>query len=177
MAVVRRQLERLGMETRELDLDGLNGSIDPADVLILDADAIPGDRRECMAWRIAAPIIALIGTETPSRLKPLLELEPASFLVKPLRTAGLYAAIVLAFDRAQKNADASKEVERLKERIRARQLVFAALLQIMRRRNLSESDAFSLVRRTAMTRRTTVEQLSAEIVALGDLPGSAARAG
>jgi two-component system, response regulator PdtaR len=37
-------------------------------------------------------VIALLGTETPSRLKLVLDLDPASFLIKSLRSAGIYAA-------------------------------------------------------------------------------------
>jgi hypothetical protein len=37
-------------------------------------------------------VIALLGTETPSRLKLVLDPDPASFLIKPLRSAGIYAA-------------------------------------------------------------------------------------
>ena len=65
---------------------------------MLDADAIPIKSDWPGMWKSGAPIIALIGTETPSRLKWLLELQPASFLVKPLRSAGLYTALVVAFD-------------------------------------------------------------------------------
>ena len=71
------------------------------DVIVVDADSIPIKSDPAAAWKTNAPIIALIGTETPSRLKWLLDLKPASFLVKPLRSAGLYTALVVAFDCAQ----------------------------------------------------------------------------
>ena len=68
----------------------------------MDADTIPIKSDQATAWKGSVPIIALIGTETPSRLKWLLDLRPASFLVKPLRSAGLYTALVVAFDSAQR---------------------------------------------------------------------------
>ena len=40
----------------------------------------------------------------------------------------------------------------------------------MRGHELSETDAFALIRQTAMRHRTTIEQLSAEIIALGGMP-------
>jgi AmiR/NasT family two-component response regulator len=122
-----------------------------------------------------SPVIALVGTETPSRLKWLLELKPASFLVKPLRSAGLYTALVVAFNEAQKRGETRKRIDRLEERVRARRIVLAAVMHIMHRHELSEPDAFALIRRTAMQSRTTIEQLSADIVALGGLPGLASR--
>jgi AmiR/NasT family two-component response regulator len=170
ISIVRRQLNRLGMTISEHDPNEGSPPLDAVDVIVLDADSIPIKSELAMGWKSRAPIIALIGTETPSRLKWLLDLQPASFLVKPLRSAGLYTALVVAFDSAQRRIDEGAHLERLEERIRSRRVVFAAVLQIMRIHGLSETDAFALIRQTAMRHRTTVEQLSAEIVALGGMP-------
>ena len=66
-------------------------------------------------------------------------------------------------------------VEKLEARIRSRRIVFAAVLQIMRAHDLSEAEAFALIRQTAMRHRTTVEQLSAEIVTVGGMPNRTSR--
>ncbi len=173
LAIVRRQLERLGMTVVERDPDQGCSPSEAVDVIILDADALSLDRGA--VWRANAPIVALVGTETPSRLKFLLEMEPATFLIKPLRSAGLYTALVFALDRAQKDKQTARRIGRLEERVRARRIVLAAIIKIMRRHELSEGEAFALIRRSAMVRRTTIEQLSADIVSLGDLPGFSAR--
>ena len=174
ISIVRRQLNRLGMTISEHEpAEPPPG--ESFDVVVLDADTIPIKSDLAAAWKAGAPIIALIGTETPSRLKWLLDLQPASFLVKPLRSAGLYTALVVAFDGAQRRIDEAAYVERLEDRIRSRRVVFAAVLQIMRVHGLTETDAFTLVRQTAMRHRTTIEQLSAEIIALGGMPNRTTR--
>jgi len=170
ISIVSRQLNRLGMTISEHDPNEASPPDEAVDVIVLDADSIPIKSEQATAWKSRAPIIALIGTETPSRLKWLLDLQPASFLVRPLRSAGLYTALVVAFDCAQRRIDEAAHLERLEERIRSRRVVFAAVLQIMRIHGLAETDAFGLIRQTAMRHRTTVEQLSAEIVALGGMP-------
>lgn len=170
ISIVRRQLNRLGMTISEHDPNEASPPDEAVDVIVLDADSIPIKSELGTAWKSRAPIIALIGTETPSRLKWLLDLQPASFLVKPLRSAGLYTALVVGFDSTQRRIDEAAHLERLEDRIRSRRVVFAAVLQIMRAHDLSETDAFALIRQTAMRHRTTVEQLSAEIVALGGMP-------
>ena len=175
LAVVRRQLERFGMTITECSAAGARSTHDAVDVVIVDADIMPVGFDIGGFWKPDVPVIALVGTETPSRLKCLLDLNPASFLVKPLRSAGLYAALALAFDRAKKDSDVARRIERLEERVRARRIVLAALLQVMRGHDLSEPDAFALIRRKAMESRATIEQLSAEIVAIGGLPGSTTR--
>jgi len=175
ISILRRQLDRLGMTVAEHDPDQAPPSNQSVDVVVLDADSIPIKSDPARAWKIQAPIIALIGTETPSRLKWLLDLQPASFLIKPLRSAGLYTALVVAFDSAQRRIDEAAHLEKLEDRIRSRRIVFAAVLQIMRAHDLSESDAFTLVRQTAMRHRMTIEQLSAEIIAAGGMPNRTTR--
>jgi AmiR/NasT family two-component response regulator len=174
-AIVRRQLDRLGMTITHYDPADPTLPDEPVDVIIVDADLIP-IRSDVAALRKAdTPIIALVGTETPSRLKWLLDLQPASFLIKPLRSAGLYTALVVAFDSAQRKHDEFARAERLEERVRSRRIVAAAVLLVMRSRDIGESDAFALIRRTAMRQRVTIEQLSADVVASGGLPGRTTR--
>jgi AmiR/NasT family two-component response regulator len=175
ISTVRRQLDRLGMSVIETDPDQALSPQEPVDVIVLDADSIPIKSDHPSSLKINAPIIALIGTETPSRLKWLLDLQPASFLIKPLRSAGLYTALVVAFDCAQRRVEDAAHVEKLEERIRSRRLVFGAVLQVMRSHALSEEDAFALIRQTAMRYRTTIEQLSTEILAVGGMPNRTAR--
>ncbi len=179
IATVRRQLDRLGMPVIEADPSQLQFQMqlpqDGVDVIVLDADSIPIKSDCTLAWKINVPIIALIGTETPSRLKWLLDLHPASFLVKPLRSAGLYTALVVAFDCAQRRIEEAAHLGKLEDRIRSRRIVVAAVLQLIRAHALSEEDAFTLIRQTAMRYRTTIEQLSAEIIAVGGMPNRTSR--
>jgi AmiR/NasT family two-component response regulator len=175
ISILRRQLDRLGMSFTEHDPAEAACPEHPVDVIILDADSIPIKSEPVTAWRLNAPVIALIGTETPSRLKWLLDLQLASFLVKPLRSAGLYTALVVAFDTAQRRLEEAAHIERLEDRIRSRRVVFAAVLHVMRSHALSEEDAFNLIRQTAMRYRTTIEQLCAEIVAGGGMPNRNSR--
>jgi AmiR/NasT family two-component response regulator len=170
ISIVRRQLNRLGMSVAEADPEQVSDPKIPVDVIVLDADSIPIKCDAAPALKLNSPVIALIGTETPSRLKWLLDLRPASFLIKPLRSAGLYTALVVAFDCAQRRSEEAAHIEKLEDRVRARRVVFAAVLQLMRVHGLSEEDAFALIRQTAMRHRTTIEQLSAEIIAVGGMP-------
>src|SRR3954451_13954589 len=175
ISIVRRQLNRLGMTISEHDPAEAPPPDESVDVIVVDADSIPIKSDLAAAWKAGAPIIALIGTETPSRLKWLLDLQPASFLVKPLRSAGLYTALVIAFDFAQRRIDEAAHLGRLEDRIRSRRVVFSAVLQIMRGHGMSETEAFALIRQTAMRHRTTIEQLSADIVTDGGMPNRTTR--
>ena len=175
LSVLRRQLDRLGMTIAQRDPDDPGASRDPIDVVFVDTDILPARLGLTGVAGPCVPVIALVGTETPSRLKGLLELEPACFLVKPLRSAGLYSALVFAFDAMEKRIEAARRTKRLEERVRGRRVVTAALLQVMRRHDLSEPDAFAAIRHAAMKRRTTIEQISIEIVRMNDVSESTTR--
>lgn len=164
LSTICRQLNRLGVHMASWESGSPDTSVD---VILLDADLFPIESAPVLPIDPSIPIVALIGIETPSRLKWLLDLKPASCLIKPIRSAGLYSALVMAFGISQQRTQASERIQHLETRVRSRRLVIAAILYLMENRKLTESAAFALIRRTAMQRRTTIEELSAEIVASG----------
>ena len=128
-SIVKRQFERLGIEsiawTPSETIDFV------PDVALIDDEFLPLARPAQRVFHERCPVIALLGTETPSRLKLVLELDPASFLVKPLRSAGIYAALVMAFERNERTSDLKQQVVKLEQRLRSRRIVLAAVLHVM----------------------------------------------
>jgi two-component system, response regulator PdtaR len=171
LSIVRRQFERLGIDVFTWEPSGAIAS--PPDVTLIDDEFLPLTSAAQRALLGRCPIIVLLGTETPSRLKLVLELDPVSFLVKPLRSAGIYAALVMAFERAERTNELKQQVVKLEERLRSRRVVLAAVLQVMHTHSVAEPAAFALIRRAAMEQRKTIEQMSAEIAAKGSLPRAA----
>ncbi|MBO4224487.1 ANTAR domain-containing response regulator [Bradyrhizobium neotropicale] len=168
LSIVRRQFERLGVDVSTWEPGSALAC--QADVTLIDDEFLPLTSPTQRALLGQCPVIALLGTETPSRLKLVLELDPASFLVKPLRSAGIYAALVMAFERAERTNELKQQVLKLEERLRSRRVVLAAVLQVMHTHSVAEPAAFALIRRAAMEQRKTIEQMSAEIAANGSLP-------
>jgi AmiR/NasT family two-component response regulator len=167
LSIVKRQLERLGIDIVTWERDSTPAC--RTDVVLIDDDFLPLAPAMQRAL-LGGPVIALLGTETPSRLKLVLDLEPASFLVKPLRSAGIYAALVMAFERAERTNELKQQVFKLEERLRSRRIVLAAVLQVMHSHAVAEPAAFALIRRAAMEQRKTIEEMSADIAAKGSLP-------
>jgi two-component system, response regulator PdtaR len=162
-SIVRRQFDRLGIEM----VSWAPGETPAcaADVVLIDDDHLPIAGVENCPLPEGCAVIVLLGTETPSRLKLVLDLDPASFLVKPLRSAGIYAAVVMAFERVARTNELKQQLSKMDARMRARRVVLAALVQIMHAQGLPEPAAFALLRRMAMEQRKTIEQLAAELVA------------
>jgi AmiR/NasT family two-component response regulator len=170
LSIVTRQLERLGIDIVTWERDSAPHC--RTDVVLIDDEFLPLAPTMQRALP-GGPIIALLGTETPSRLKLVLDLEPASFLVKPLRSAGIYAALVMAFEQSERTNELKQQVFKLEERLRSRRIVLAAVLQVMHSHAVAEPAAFALIRRAAMEQRKTIEEMSAEIAAKGSLPRAA----
>ena len=166
--IVRRQFERLGIEG--IPWTPAEPVALAPDLSLIDDEFLPLLQPAQRASLARSPVIALLGTETPSRLKLVFELDPASFLIKPLRSAGIYAAIVMAFERNERTGELKQQILKLEQRLRSRRVVLAAVLQVMHSHALAEPAACALIRRTAMEQRKTIEELSAEITARGMLP-------
>lgn len=161
--IVRRQFDRLGIEIATW-VPG-EAPACSADIALIDDDHLPIAGADHSVLPEGCAVIVLLGTETPSRLKLVLDLDPASFLVKPLRSAGIYAAVVMAFERVARTNELKQQLSKMDARMRARRVVLAALVQIMHEQGLPEPAAFALLRRMAMEQRKTIEQLAAELVA------------
>jgi AmiR/NasT family two-component response regulator len=162
--------------TRQLDLLGVTAEINPlacdsrAEFAFLDVDtAADGDvRPHCGLAKL--PLIALVGTETPSRLEWMIQREPSAVLMKPLGGNGAYGAIVLALAASRRREQEFLKMLKLEERVRARRIVVAAIVKLMKEYGIEEPEAFGMLRNAAQKRRMTIETLCAEVVGNAFLP-------
>ena len=115
------------------------------------------------------PVVALIGSETPTRLQAMLARQPSAYLMKPIRSTGIYASLAIATHQFATLQAMRRKLASAEERLRSRRLLLAATLQIMNQAQVGEDEAFHILRRTAMSHRQTVEALSAQILA-GEFP-------
>ncbi len=157
---LERFLPRLGLTVATQDPGLPPEPTSKHDLLFFDADLdLP------LVEGTAVPRIALVGSETPTRLEWLLAQQPATVLVKPIRPSGLYATLAFAFANFDRLLSLERDLERLQTKLRHRRLVLFAVLRLMNERGVGEDEAFAHLRRSAMHQRTTIEALSAEILA------------
>ena len=175
ISIVRRHLSRLGVTISEHDPAEPPPPNQAVDVILMDADSIPIKSDHATVWKGSVADHRADRNGNAQPVKVVARSAAGSFLIKPLRSAGLYTALVVAFDSAQRRVDDAAHIEKLEDRIRSRRVVLAAVLQIMRGHGMSETDAFPLIRQTAMRHRTTIEVLSAEIIAAGGMPNRTTR--
>lgn len=113
------------------------------------------------------PRIAILGTETPSRLQWILDQNVSGYIRKPVRYEGVLAACVLAYASHQSRQALQERVGQLETRIKARKFVFSAQLKLMNECGLNADDAYSRLRKLAMQRQISVERLSVELLGQG----------
>lgn len=165
--VLQTQLEFLGL--RVTVHDSASPSYDSVDILFFDADSEQAAESEEAHRDLGLPAVALIGSETPSRLQAMLARQPSAYLMKPIRSTGIYASLAIATHQYATLQAMRRKLASAEERLRSRRLLMAAMLQIMNQAQVGEAEAFRILRRAAMSNRQTVEAVSAQILA-GDFP-------
>ncbi|GEP59075.1 ANTAR domain-containing response regulator [Reyranella soli] len=165
--VLQTQLELLGLKVTVHD--SAAPSHDSIDILFFDADGEQAFESEEAHRDLGLPAVALIGSETPSRLQAMLARQPSAYLMKPIRSTGIYASLAIATHQYATLQAMRRKLASAEERLRSRRLLLAAMLQIMNQAQVGEAEAFRMLRRAAMSRRQTVEAVSAQILA-GDFP-------
>ena len=165
--VLQTQLEFLGLKVTVNDSPA--SSHDCVDILFFDADSEQAAEAEEAHREIGLPAVALIGSETPSRLQAMLARQLSAYLMKPIRPTGIYASLAIATHQYATLQAMRRKLTSAEERLRSRRLLLTAMLQIMNQAQVGEAEAFRILRRAAMSNRQTVEAVSAQILA-GDLP-------
>jgi AmiR/NasT family two-component response regulator len=135
------------------------------DVVFFDVDSGSGDLAGSLGDIAGRPMIAVVGAETPGRLDWMLQQRPAAYLLRPIRSSGVYTALVLGFHNAAERREFVTRIDRLERRAQGRRVVLAATMRMMETQGLSEQAAYRLLREAAMRQRTTIEDVSARVAA------------
>lgn len=157
------QLNRLGMLVESRDT-AQRHDWDLIDVCFFDADS---EKRFTFPWACnepKIPLIAMMGSETPERIKWCLANGVSSFLVKPVRSSGTYLALMQVEHRFAELKRINTQINELRERVKSRRIVFKALLQIMHAFKLNEDQAFEKLRSVSMHQQVSIEALAVSIV-------------
>lgn len=169
-AVLERVLQRLGLAVQKHNPAEAvlteEGQGKPIDIVFADADAwmLPSLPKPMDTY----PVIALIGHETPTRLLRSHEMAADTFLLKPVRTQGVFTAIFFAINEHRQRRCLESRIADMDARHAARRHVIKAILLIMDQFDLAEDQAFCRLRQESMTRRLTIEDVCREIVVRAD---------
>jgi len=131
------------------------------DVLIVDGDAdVPGVGPFATPSRLAmAPVIALVGVETPGRLRVLMGFGATAFIRKPVQQSGVYSALFLGINGYRHRRFVDELIAAQEQRRRGRRALVKAILKLMGQ-GLDDEAAYELLRKAAMRSRLSVEAYS-----------------
>jgi response regulator NasT len=115
------------------------------------------------------PIVLLTGHHDAVTVERAKRAGVMGYLVKPLRPAELTPAIELAITRFHDCSVLRAENSMLKENLEARKFIERAKGLLMRQKNLSEEEAYTLLKRTSMNVRKPMAEIAQEIISTGGL--------
>jgi response regulator NasT len=174
-AIIRLDLKEL-LEEEGYEVVGETGRGDEAvelvkkldpDLAILDIK-MPGldglsAAREISGERRAAVVI-LTAFSQRDLIEQARDAGAVAYLVKPFQKHDLLPAIEVAIGRFEESKALHAEVASLEEQLATRKVVDRAKGQLMDRHQLSESDAFSFIQKTAMRERATMKAIAQRII-------------
>ena len=150
-------LERLGLVVILRDPAAMEAQCPQDwDLVLFDADE-EIDARLIDRLCKALPTIALIGNEAPSRLTRLVRFGCTSHILKPVRSTGVYTALVLAINAHEQERQTLREIATLRQRLAGRRIVMKAVLRHMALWGSDEDTAYEALRRRAMELRLPIE--------------------
>jgi AmiR/NasT family two-component response regulator len=165
--LLEARLTRLGLTALANSCWGPKLAAWQPDVIFFDVDSGCGDLTGSIGLAASKPMIAIVGAETPGRLNWMMLQQPAAYLLRPIRSSGVYTALVMGFHTASARQEFMARIGRLERRALGRRTVLAATARLMESQGLTEPAAYRLLRDAAMRQRTTIEEVSARVEANG----------
>jgi AmiR/NasT family two-component response regulator len=145
-----------------------------ADVVLLSVDHEYRDdiqklvrnnhRRECQPT-----LIAIVAYENPSILQLVLESGALAVVERPIRLFGLLTHLTIARSLWLERRDAERRVRKLERKLSGVQKIQKAKSILMERKGLTEEDAYQAIRRQAMGKRVSMEDMAATIISANEL--------
>ncbi len=141
------------------------------DIVLLDGDLVlpaswpAPDGADCPP---PCPVIGLIGSEAPSRLRALAQLGAKSFLSKPVHGSAIYSALFLAVNQFNLTSKMQAMLDDQHDRRRKRAYVLRAVVGLVQREALDGDAAYDRLRRAAMHARVSVETYCQSLLAAAD---------
>ncbi len=130
-----------------------------------DLDGIEAAREVMRAQPL--PIILVTSHHDPATVERAKLAGIMGYLIKPLRAAELSPAIELAITRFREFVSLRSENSTLKEHLEARKLIERAKGLLMEQRNLSEEQAYTLIKKTSMNMRKPMSDVAQAIILAG----------
>jgi AmiR/NasT family two-component response regulator len=113
---------------------------------------------------MSPPVIPVVTYENPITVEAVLRLNALAMIPSPVRSFGLLTAIAVALTQCQALRMRDRYIERLEKKQASVRVIQQATQLVMKRRGVSEQQAYQLLRSKAMLKREQIEVVASEIV-------------
>ena len=159
-----QQLQRIGCQVQAFwpPVQVLPAGIDIAFMAV--RPDIVGLRFEWTQREDAPTVIAVVTYENPTIVDAVLALRAQAVLPSPVRSFGLLTALVLARETHKENLSLTRRLRKVEAKLLGARHLADAKAVMMKTHDISEAQAYDLIREQAMSKRTTMEEIAAAIV-------------
>jgi len=114
-------------------------------------------------------VIAIVGYENPSTLALVLESGALAVVERPVKPFGLLTQIALARSLWTERRAQTRRVRKLERKLTGIQEIQKAKTILMSSHGLSEEEAYGSIRRQAMAKRVSMEEMATAIIRASEL--------
>jgi AmiR/NasT family two-component response regulator len=166
-----RQLQRIGCQVKAFwpPLERL-----PEDVDLVFLAVRPEVIGHEFPWLKAAQtpaLIAVVNYENPTVLEAVIKVDAHGVLASPVKSFGLLTSLVVARQLAAKEQEQTKQIMRLEQRLGGIRKLTKAKGILMQTRDISEDQAYEIIRDQAMSKRVTTEEIATAIINANEILG------
>lgn len=160
---ITQQLQRIGCRVQAMWPPVLSIASDVDVAFVAVRPEILNLSMEWARHEEAPTIIAIVNYENPTIVDVVLRLGAKAVLPSPVRSFGLLSALVIAREAHKENRSLSRRLRRLETKILGARHIAEAKLILMKTRNVSDTEAYDIIRERAMSSRTTTEEVAKAI--------------
>ncbi len=114
--------------------------------------------------RTPLTLVAIIGYENPSVLSAVQKVGAHAIVTKPVRAAGVLSAMVMARHYWADRCRFARDLDKMRARLDSLQKVNDAKFILMRHHGIDDKEAYSIIRKQAMSKRTTTIEIAQSII-------------
>lgn len=109
-------------------------------------------------------VIAVVTYENPTIVEAVLHIGALAVLPSPIRSFGLLSVLVVARGVHQEMKSQARRLRKLEAKVLGARQIAEAKSILVRTRQITDDDAYDLIRNQAMSKRVTTEEIAAAIV-------------
>ena len=117
-----------------------------------------------MSVESLVPMIAVINYENPTIVDAALHMGARAVITSPVRSLGILSSLALAKQLTEELRGCRKRIERLEQKMLNANQISQAKTILIRTRNVSDDEAYRIIREQAMSKRVFTEDIARAII-------------